>query len=253
MATVIVIPTYNESDNIATLVGELLSLPVHPLYIVIVDDNSPDGTGMIADSLAKVHPQVRVVHRPRKLGLGTAHIAGMKEGLRLGAERVLTMDADFSHNPSYIPQLISRSQHYDLVIGSRYVPAGGSLHCGLARRALSWTANAFARLALGLEAHDCTAGFRLYGREVLERVGLDNIFSNGYSFLIEILYKCQQQGHRIGEIPIVFEDRRRGSSKISRQEIFMAIYTVLRLFFHRLLGALPSQASQREREKLWKK
>jgi dolichol-phosphate mannosyltransferase len=253
MATVVVVPTYNESDNIETLVAELLSLPVHPLYIVIVDDNSPDGTGVIADSLARMHPQVRVIHRPHKLGLGTAHIAGMKEGLKLGAERVLTMDADFSHKPSYIPELISRSRHYHLVIGSRYVPGGGSLHCGLKRRALSRTANAFARLALGLEAHDCTAGFRLYRRGVLERIGLDNIFSNGYSFLIEMLYKCQQQGHRAGEVPIIFEDRRRGFSKISRQEIFLATYTVFRLFFHRLLGVLPIQAGQREREKFWNK
>lgn len=253
MVTAVVIPTYNESDNLENLVEELLALPVRPLYIVVVDDNSPDGTGEVADSLARAHPEVRVVHRPAKLGLGTAHIAGMKEALRLGAELVITMDADFSHRPGYIPGLIARSRSFRVVIGSRYVPGGGTLHCSLKRRALSWTANAVARLALGLGAHDCTAGFRLYRREVLEGIGLDHIFSNGYSFLTEVLYKCQKLGHRIGEVPIIFEDRRRGTSKISRQEIFRAVYTVLRLFVHRLLGAIPTQASRRERKRLWNK
>ncbi|MDP2953114.1 MAG: glycosyltransferase, partial [Chloroflexota bacterium] len=176
-----------------------------------------------------------------------------KEALDLGAERVLTMDADFSHQPYYIPQLVARSRAYDVIIGSRYVKGGGSLHCSVKRRALSWTANTVARLALGLKAHDCTAGFRLYRREVLEEIGLPHIFSNGYSFLTEVLYKCQKQSWRIGEVPIIFEDRRRGTSKISRQEIFRAIYTVLRLLVHRLLGLVPTQASRREREKLWNK
>ena len=224
----VIIPTYNERENIALLAEAILALPL-PIGVIIVDDNSPDGTGQLADSLASQHNQVSVLHRPAKLGLGTAHIAGMKRALALGAKLIITMDADFSHHPRYVPEMVATMQNCDLCIGSRYVPGGGTLNCTWPRRVLSEGANAFARFMLGLAAHDCTAGFRCYRHQVLEKAPLDTIFSNGYSFLIEMLYYCQRQGARIGEVPIVFENRRRGQSKISRREIMNALYTVLRL------------------------
>jgi dolichol-phosphate mannosyltransferase len=228
MRAAIVIPTYNESDNIQSLVEAIIALG-EALQVIIVDDSSPDGTGELAENLAREHSAVHVLHRSAKLGLGTAYIAGFKRAFALGAERIMTMDADFSHHPRYIPRLLARSQAHDLVIGSRYVDGGGTLHCGLWRQVLSRTANTVARIVLGLRAHDCTAGFRCYRRQALESIGLDHIFSDGYSFLVEMLYKCQQRGCRIAEVPIIFEDRRRGASKISRQEIFKAMYTVFRL------------------------
>ena len=235
MKTTIIIPTYNERENLADLVQHILDLNIHP-YIVVVDDSSPDGTGELADELAARDGRVRVIHRPAKLGLGTAYIAGFKRGLADGADRVVTMDADFSHNPRYVPAVVALTEKYHVGIGSRYVPGGGvTANWGFHRRFLSWGANHFAHLLLGLKANDCTAGFRCYRREVLQSIDLDRIFSNGYSFLIEMMYKCQRLGYTFGETPILFENRHRGDSKISRGEIFRAMYTVLRLSISRLL------------------
>ncbi len=228
MRPAVIIPTYNESDNLSQLVSEL-HRHTPELTIVVVDDNSPDGTGDLADRLAGLDPRIHPIHRPRKLGLGTAHIAGMKWACSQNMEPILTMDADFSHSPAYVPDLIAALGKYDTVIGSRYVPGGGTLRCTVPRKALSRGANAFARLLLGLKASDCTAGFRAYRRAVLESIYLDAIVSDGYSFLIEMLYQCQKAGWRLGEIPIIFEDRRHGKSKVSRQEIFKALNTVIRL------------------------
>lgn len=234
-----IIPTYNEADNIDTLLQQLLALPAG-LGVIVVDDNSPDGTGKLVDNWAAKYPQrVFPIHRPGKLGLGTAHIAGMKQALQLGASTMITMDADFSHNPRYIPAMLELGREKHVVIGSRYVPGGGSLNCTWKRIMLSKWANFYARMMLGLQAHDATAGFRLYRREVLESIPLDDIFSSGYSFLVEMLFLCQRRGWQIGEVPIIFEDRRAGKTKISRQEIFKAQYTVLRLFSRRLLGGEP--------------
>ncbi|MHB0877065.1 MAG: polyprenol monophosphomannose synthase [Anaerolineae bacterium] len=232
MLAQVVIPTYNERENLELLVDSIMALPL-PIGVVVVDDNSPDGTGDIADALAGRHPSVCVVHRPGKLGLGTAHIAGMRRAMAGGADLILTMDADFSHHPRFIPDLVAAMGKADVCIGSRYVPGGGTAYCTLPRRALSWGANAFARFLLGLPAHDCTAGFRCYHRQVLERMPLDRIFSNGYSFLIEMLYYCHKAGARVSEVPIMFENRRRGTSKISRKEIWSAVYTVVRLAISR--------------------
>jgi len=229
----VIIPTYNESENLERLVRLILALPLEA-EVIVVDDNSPDGTGQIADHLAAEDGRVQVIHRPGKMGLGTAYIAGFRRALSLGAECIITMDADFSHHPRYIPSLVARSNGAQVVVGSRYVRGGGTRYCSLKRRLLSRGANGFARLMLGLETKDCTAGFRCYRREALESVDLDSIFSDGYSFLIEMLYKCQRRGHRIREVPIIFEDRRHGVSKISRREIFKAIYTVLRLAWSKL-------------------
>jgi len=234
--TAVIIPTYNESDNIVTLVEEILGLRA-VAHIIIVDDNSPDGTGQIADELVRHHQEVHVIHRLGKLGLGTAYIAGFKFALTLPTECIVTMDADFSHHPRYIPSLIAQTRVYDLSIGSRYVDGGGTVNCNLWRRFLSTLGNTVARLILGLKASDCTAGFRCYRRQVLEVIDLDSIFSSGYSFLVEMLYQCQQLGYRVGEVPIVFENRRQGASKISRSEILKATYTVLRLGWERLVGS----------------
>jgi dolichol-phosphate mannosyltransferase len=229
----VVIPTYNEVENVAPLVKGILALALES-QIIIVDDNSPDGTGDLADELAAQHLGIQVLHRPGKLGLGTAHIAGMRAALASGVDRILTMDADFSHHPRYIPDLVRGLEQFDVVIGSRYVPGGGTLFCTAPRKALSRGANLFARAVLCLEAGDATAGFRGYRREVLESIALDGILSNGYSFLIEMLYLCQREGWRIGEVPIVFENRQRGASKISRTEILKAMQTVLRLGWERV-------------------
>lgn len=233
MEICVIVPTYNEKENIEDLVDQLLALPLD-IHVIVVDDNSPDGTGQIADNLAKERPEVSVIHRAGKLGLGTAYIAGFKHGLAAGAQRLITMDADFSHDPSYIPALVELANYYHITIGSRYIPEGGVQNWEIQRRFLSWSANAFARAVLGLKAHDCTAGFRCYHREVLLNINLDRIFSNGYSFLVEMIFKCQRMGFTMGEIPIIFTNRQRGQSKISKREIYKAIYTVMRLSVSRL-------------------
>jgi dolichol-phosphate mannosyltransferase len=230
----VIIPTYNEKENITDLVTRILALDIGA-SVIIVDDNSPDGTGQIAAALAEQDPRVSVIHRSGKLGLGTAYIAGFHQGLAQGADCLLTMDADFSHDPSYIPALVTLANHFHITIGSRYVPQGGVRNWELRRRFLSWGANAFARTLLGLKARDCTAGFRCYHREVLENIDLDTIFSSGYSFLVEMLFRCQRKGFTVGEIPIIFANRERGQSKISQREIYKAMYTVMRLFGSRLI------------------
>jgi dolichol-phosphate mannosyltransferase len=234
MKSTVIIPTYNERENIVMLVPELLALPVG-LNVLVVDDNSPDGTGLIVEEMAAQEPRLSVIHRSGKLGLGTAYIAGFKKALATGAERILTMDADYSHHPRYIPAMIERSQTADLVIGSRYVRGGGAMGRSLPLRLVSYGGNAFAKIVLGLRAMDCTAGFRCYRRDVLEAIDLDSIISNGYSFLIEMLYLVQRRGWTVAEVPICYMDRQLGASKISRTEVTRALYTVVRLGASRVL------------------
>ncbi len=235
-STIVIVPTYNEADNIDELITQLLALPAD-LGILVVDDNSPDGTGALVDLWAEREAgRVQVIHRPGKLGLGTAYISGFRLALdQSDTKRIMTMDADFSHAPRYIPSMIRVSDEKDVVIGSRYVPGGGSLNCTWKRIWLSKIANFTARALLGLQARDTTAGYRLYHRNVLESIPLDQIFSSGYSFLVEMLFMCQRRGWQIGEVPIIFEDRRRGTTKISRNEVLKAQYTVLRLLFRRFI------------------
>lgn len=236
MKAILIVPTYNEKENIKFLIGKVLDLPVS-VDVIIVDDNSPDGTGEIADQLAMAHPgRVHVVHRPGKMGLGSAYVTGFLKALGMGASHIMTMDADFSHPPRYIPTMLEKSREVDLVIGSRYVDGGGTMQCTLPRKMLSWVANGFAHLMLGLRARDATAGFRCYRREVLESIDLEGIRANGYSFLIEMLFHCQQTGWRVGEVPIIFVNRLRGVSKISRGEIIRALLTVFRLAPRRLFA-----------------
>jgi glycosyltransferase involved in cell wall biosynthesis len=234
MQVCVIVPTYNEKENIDPLVTQLLALPMR-VHIIVVDDNSPDGTGEIAGRLAVENAgRVSVIHRPGKLGLGTAYIAGFKEALTEGADLVCSMDADFSHNPRYDPDIVDKiNQGYDLVIGSRYVRGGGSTQT-LDRKVFSWSANTLTRVLLGLHAHDTTAGFRCYRRQALESLDLDSIKSSGYSFLFEMLFRVEQRGWKVGEVPIIFQDRRMGASKISRNEIVKALGTLLRLAPRRL-------------------
>lgn len=229
MKSAVIIPTYNECENIARLIADLRSLP-HNLSVIVVDDNSPDGTGAIAAACAASDAQVQVIHRPAKLGLGTAHIAGFKLALASGFEQILTMDADYSHHPRYIDGLLQLGATHDLVIGSRYVPGGAVVGSSALRRAISRAANRTARTALHLQAGDCTAAFRCYSSAVLHAIQPETIRSEGYSFLIELLWRAQHSGWRISELPVTYEDRRFGQSKISAREILKALATVVRLY-----------------------
>ncbi len=227
---IVIIPTYNEAENISPLIERILNLEEN-VAVLVVDDHSPDGTGEVVDSIAADNPRIQVIHRHAKLGLGTAYTAGFMYALEQGYDRIITMDADFSHNPRYIPTLLKLTDEYDLAIGSRYVPGGGVRLWGMHRRLLSRGANLFARSALGLQAHDCTAGFRCYRASVLEAVNPNSIKADGYSYLLEMLWRVQKAGFSVAETPIVFTDRRRGASKISQKEIFHAAGTVFRLAF----------------------
>ncbi len=224
-----IVPTYNEQENLSRLVQRLRALPGN-VQVLIVDDNSPDGTGAIAEGLAAADAGVHVLHRAGKLGLGTAYKTGFEYGLAHGYQFICTMDADFSHSPESLPALLDKaSQGYDLVIGSRYVTGGKIVGSTRSRQSISYFANWLAHILLGIAARDCTAGFRCYRRQVLETIDLDAIFSSGYSFLIEMAFYCQQAGFRIGEVPITFVNRTEGASKINKAEIYKAFYTLLRL------------------------
>lgn len=228
MKAVVVVPTYNERQNIDALLEALLALP-GGLHVLVVDDGSPDGTGTRVDEWVAREPRVGVIHRPRKMGLGTAYIAGFSRGLADGFEALIEMDADFSHRPAYVPELIAKAGEFDLVIGSRYIPGGGTSGWGLHRRLLSQGANVFARGMLGLKVRDCTAGFRCYTAAALRRIDFTGVLAEGYSFQVEMLVRILKGGGRVAEIPIIFEERRHGRSKISRAEVFKAIGTVIRL------------------------
>jgi len=214
----VVVPTYNEADNLSTLVGELLALDLSGLEVLVVDDNSPDGTGQIADDLAQRHARrVHVLHRPGKEGLGTAYRAGFRYALDQGADYIVQMDADFSHSPHYILDFAELIKEYDVVIGSRYV-SGGRLdeQWGWGRYFLSWWANSvYTRLILGLKVKDATAGFKCWRRATLEGIGLERVHSSGYVFQVEMAYLTERLGYRFFEIPIYFEDRRIGHSKMT--------------------------------------
>ena len=228
MKAVVVVPTFNERQNIDSLLEALLALPDR-VHVLVVDDGSPDGTGTVVDEWVRKEPRVGVIHRPRKMGLGTAYKAGFSRALSEGFEAVVEMDADFSHRPGYVPDLIAKAKDFDLVLGSRYIAGGGTSGWGLHRRLLSEGANLFARRVLGLKVRDCTAGFRCYTAEALRKIDFASVLAEGYSFQVEMLVRVLKSGGRVAEIPIVFEERRHGKSKISRTEVLRAIGTVLRL------------------------
>lgn len=239
--TMVVIPTYNEAGNLPTIVAELFAQPVENLKILVVDDASPDGTGEVADALAAKYPgRLHVIHRPGKLGLGTAYVAGFRRAIEHGADYIIQMDADFSHSPNYIPVFLEKIRDYDVVVGSRYVE-GGRLdeRWGLGRYLLSWFANSvYTRLILGIRTRDATAGFKCWRREALERINLDCVHSGGYIFQVEMAYLSEKLGLRILEIPIFFEDRRIGRSKMTMPVKFEAAWRVfeIRWRYRRLRG-----------------
>jgi dolichol-phosphate mannosyltransferase len=232
---VIVIPTFNEADNLPEMISALLSLPFNDLQIIIVDDNSPDGTGVIADHLAADHRQhLLVIHRPGKQGLGTAYVAGFQRALSLGADIVVQMDADFSHFPHYIPHMVTLLEAHDVVVGSRFVRGGHvDERWSWWRYFLSWWANKiYTRAILGICVNDATAGFKALRRRVLEAIDLRNLVSNGYVFQVEVAYLCQKLGLRVVEIPIYFEDRRIGKSKMDVPIKMEAVWRVWQIRWH---------------------
>ncbi len=218
MKLVIVLPTYNEADNLAAITAELLALDLEDFSILVVDDNSPDGTGEIADDLADMHPgRFCVLHRIDKAGLGLSYLDGFSKALEMGADIVVQMDADFSHSPHYILDFLDSLAQADIVVGSRYIK-GGQLdqHWSWWRKFLSWWANAiYTRLILGLHVRDGTAGFKMWRRSALKGIDFDTIQSNGYVFQVEMAYVSEKLGYQIVEVPIYFEDRRIGCSKMS--------------------------------------
>jgi len=227
----LILPTYNEAENIEPFVAAVRGKLPSEARILIVDDGSPDGTGEIADRLAAEHEGLDVLHRPRKEGLGPAYIAGFRAALEGGAGLIVEMDSDFSHEPAYLPRLLEAMDRADLAIGSRYVAGGGVGDWGPLRRAISRGGSAYARFVLGIEVNDATAGFKCFRREVLEAIGLDSVQSRGYAFQVELTYRALQHGFRVVEVPIVFRDRSRGTSKMSRSIVAEAIWRVPLLRF----------------------
>jgi dolichol-phosphate mannosyltransferase len=229
----LVIPTYNEAENLDRIVraaaGELARAVPEACRILIVDDNSPDGTGEVADALARDLAVVEVLHRSQKNGLGHAYLAGFARALGGGAERIIEMDADFSHDPRYLPILLRASEHADLVLGSRYVAGGGVRDWGLARRVISRGGGAYARAILGVGIRDLTGGFKCIRREVLEGIDLDSVRAEGYVFQIEVTYRALLAGFSVHEVPIVFADREAGRSKMSARIALEAMWLVPRL------------------------
>lgn len=229
----LVLPTYNEAENVAAIVraadAELERASPGDHRILIVDDNSPDGTGAIADDLARELDTVEVLHRPAKNGLGQAYLAGFGHALAGGAEFVIEMDADFSHDPRYLPDLIAAAQDADLVLGSRYVPGGGVRNWGLMRRVISRGGGLYARAILGVKVNDLTGGFKCIRRTVLESIDLESVRAEGYVFQIEVTYRAILAGFRIQEVPIIFSDRTVGTSKMSSRIAVEAMLLVPRL------------------------
>jgi dolichol-phosphate mannosyltransferase len=225
------IPTYNERDNIDAIARAALAADPR-VDILVIDDNSPDGTGAIADAVAASDPRAHVLHRPAKEGLGRAYLDGFRWALARGYAFILEMDADFSHDPKYLGRFLDRAEAgVELVLGSRYVPGGGTVNWGAARKLVSRAGSVYARSILGLPQRDLTGGFKCFRRQVLESIDLASVHSTGYAFQIELTYRAIKKGFRVEEIPIVFEDRRVGQSKMSRAIVLEALAVVWKLRF----------------------
>ena len=237
MKTLVIIPTYNERENIETIVPLVLEKDPS-IHVLIVDDGSPDGTGQIADSMAKESDRIFVTHRQNKSGLGTAYVTGFKFAIQKKYDYIFEMDADFSHDPKCIPEFLNAIKEADLVIGSRYISGVNVINWPMSRLLLSYYANVYSRIITGLPVRDATGGFKCFRREVLEAIELNKVKSNGYSFQIEMSFRAWRKNFRIKEIPIVFEDRRQGESKMSKKIVREAIWMVWRLRLMSLLGKL---------------
>jgi dolichol-phosphate mannosyltransferase len=235
---VVCLPTYNERENLEPMLRALEGVLGPDDRVLVIDDDSPDGTGELADALAGELDFVEVLHRARKEGLGPAYLAGFRRSLDLGAELVLEMDCDFSHDPSDVPRLIAAAGDADLVLGSRYVPGGGVENWGVVRRAISAGGSLYARLVLGVPVRDLTGGFKCFRRPVLEAIPLEDVRSRGYAFQIELTFRSLRKGFRVAEVPIRFADRVVGGSKMSRAIVLEAIWKVPLLRLAALRGAL---------------
>ena len=234
----VIIPTYNERDNLPRIVPQILAQDPR-LHVLVVDDNSPDGSGQLADELAAADPRVHAIHRGGKLGLGTAYVAGFKWALQQGFDYAFEMDADFSHDPKHLPEFLAAISGADVVIGCRYLERRVTVvNWPMSRLLLSYFANVYARWVTGLQLWDSTGGFKCYRRAVLEAIDLDDIRSNGYSFQIESSFRAWRKGFRLREIPILFTDRMEGTSKMSRGIVYEAVWMVWRLRWRALWGRL---------------
>lgn len=238
MKGIVVIPTYNEAQNIEQMIDRILFQGIRNLDILVVDDNSPDGTGDIVERIARCENNVFLMRRPAKAGLGTAYVAGFKYALQHDYDYIFEMDADFSHDPDEIPNFLEALKDHDLVIGSRYKTGVNVINWPITRLVLSVGANKYTQLITGMPIKDCTGGFKCFRRQVLEAIDLNRIASDGYSFQIEMNFKAWKKGFRIVEIPIVFADREAGSSKMSKKIIREAIWMVWKLKIMSLLGKI---------------
>jgi dolichol-phosphate mannosyltransferase len=230
MTTLIIVPTYNERENLPLIVAAIFEAQPE-VHILVVDDGSPDGTGDLADGIAEGNERVHVMHRQGKLGLGTAYIAGFKWALARDYEYIFEMDADFSHQPKYLAHFLAAAQEADLVLGTRYVKGGGTEGWTKSRELISRGGNLYARLVLWLPFHDLTGGFKCFRRRVLEAIDLDAVKSAGYAFQIELTYRAVKAGFKIAEVPIIFPDRTRGESKMSGDIVREAMVNVVKLRF----------------------
>ena len=237
MKALVIIPTYNEKGNIAEIIAQIQS--VNQVFeVLVIDDNSPDGTGMLLDEISQKDQKVNVIHRPGKMGLGTAYVTGFKWALTRDYDLICEMDADFSHPPKTLAVFLEKTREYDLVIGSRYLDGVNVVNWPLKRLLLSYFANIYARVVTGVPVRDLTSGFKCYQRKVLEAINLDRIKSNGYAFQIEMHFNAYYKGFKVKEVPIIFEERKVGQTKMSRKIVYEAVWMVWRLQWLRLTGQL---------------
>jgi dolichol-phosphate mannosyltransferase len=234
----IIIPTYNEAENIEIIISKVIDLNIPNLFILVVDDNSPDQTAKIVEKISHYDPRIHLIQRSGKLGLGTAYVEGFKFAIENSFDYIFEMDADLSHDPNEIPKFLEKVETYDLVIGSRYITGVNVINWPLTRLLLSLGANLYTRVITGLPIRDCTSGFKCFKREVLENLDLDKISSDGYSFQIEVNYKAWKKNFKICEIPIIFVDRMKGNSKMSRKVMREAAWMVWKLRLLSLLGKI---------------
>ena len=234
----IIIPTYNEAENIRKLIKKIFNLNIPDLSILVVDDNSPDGTSTIVEKIAQTDSQVNLIKRPGKMGLGTAYVEGFKFAIRQGFEFIFEMDADLSHDPADIPTLLEKAEEFDLVIGSRYKTGVNVINWPLSRLLLSLSANWYTRTITRLPVKDCTSGFKCFRRQVLESIDLDQVSSDGYSFQIEMTYKAWKKNFKLVELPIIFTDRTKGNSKMNRKVMWEAAWMVWKLRLSSLFGKI---------------